>query len=73
MTKEQKALETEFRRGYMLATANIMRTHDADVIAEDVLRQYDGTGKINWRGIDPMETKILKPIAAEIVRKRKCS
>ena len=65
--------ELEFRRGYLLATANIMRTHDQGVIAEDVLGAYVTTGNINWRGIDPMEIKILKPIAAEIRRKRNIS
>ena len=66
--KLEAKLESAFRRGYYLATANIMRTHDQDVIAEDVLRQY---GAVNFRGIDPMEIKILKPIAAEMRRKSK--
>ena len=64
MTKEQE-LELEFRRGYYLATANIMRTHDADVIAADVLHSY---GKPDLKGIDPLEIKILKPIIAELRR-----
>lgn len=62
-----KQAELEFRRGYYLATANIMRTHGQDVIAMDVLRQY---GNVNFSGIDPMEVKILKPLAREIRRQK---
>jgi len=65
MTKEQE-LELEFRRGYYLACANIMRTHHCDMTTGDVFKQY---GKPNFKGIDPMEIKILKPIAAELRRK----
>jgi hypothetical protein len=65
MTNEQDA-ELEFRKGYYLATANILRTHDQSVIAEDVLKAY---GAVDFKGIDPMEIKLLKPIAAELKRK----
>lgn len=59
-------LELEFRRGYYLAVANILRTHGATQIAEDVLKAY---GPVDLKGIDPMEVKLLKPIAKELKRK----
>jgi hypothetical protein len=58
--------ELQFRRGYCIATANIIRTHGADVVAEDVLRGY---GEINFTGIDEFDVATLRPIADEIKRK----
>jgi hypothetical protein len=65
MTEAQKS-ELEFRRGYYLAVANIIRTHCEYTVAEDVLRGY---GTIDFKGIDPLEIKLLKRVASEIKRK----
>jgi hypothetical protein len=67
MTLEQQ-LELEFRRGYYAAVANLVRTHDQSTIAADVLRAY---GHVNFRGIDPGQSRVLRPIAVEIKRKDK--
>jgi hypothetical protein len=58
----------EFKRGYYLAVANIILTHGESVIAEDVLKNY---GKVDFKGIDPYDIEVLKPIAAEIARKQR--
>lgn len=60
--------ELAMRRGYYLAVANLMRLHDQDVMARDVLRQY---GKVDFKGIDPLEIEILKPIYAEMRRRER--
>lgn len=69
-TSIESRLQKEWKIGYLLAVANIIRTHREDTIAEDVLRQYAPDGNIDWSGIDPMDRKILRPIAREIRRKR---
>jgi hypothetical protein len=67
MTREQQ-IETAFRQGYYLAVANLMRMHDQEVMAVDVLRQIEPTGRANWNGIDPYDRKDLTPIFKEIRR-----
>lgn len=59
----ESKLDLEFRRGYYIAVANIMRTHGADVIAKDVLRGY---GNVDFEGIDPYDVKVLQPLADDI-------
>lgn len=63
MSEEQ----LEFKRGYFLAVANIMQTHDASVIAVDVLRAY---GHVDLRGIDEHDKNILRPLIAELKRQQ---
>ena len=58
--------ELEFRRGYYLATANLMKMHGQSTMAQDLLRNY---GAVNFRGIDAIDVDVLRPIAAEIRRK----
>lgn len=62
--KDELALE--FRRGYYLATANILTLHGADVAAQDVLKAY---GAVDFDGIDPYDRAKLQPIADELNRK----
>jgi hypothetical protein len=62
--------EREFRRGYYLAVATLLRQHGAALMGEDVLRAY---GPVNFDGIDPYVLRLLKPIAAEITRKASLS
>lgn len=64
MNMEQK-LELEFRRGYYLAVANLMRLHGCDVEARETLSQY---GHFNPEGIEEYDLKILRPLAKEIER-----
>jgi hypothetical protein len=64
-TPRESESDIAFRQGYYLAVATLMRQHDQEVMARDLLKAYGG---VDFRGIDPMERKILKPIAAEIKR-----
>lgn len=59
-------MRNEFKEGYYLAVANIVRTHGETTIAEDVLKEY---GAVDFSGIDPVDAKVLEPIAREIKRK----
>lgn len=58
--------ETEFRRGYYLAVATLVRQHGAESMGEDVPRAY---GAVDFGGIDAYDVEVLKPIADEITRK----
>jgi hypothetical protein len=60
--------ELEFRRGYYLAVANLMRLHGSEVEARDTLSNY---GKFNPEGIEEYDLKVLRPLAKEIERLRK--
>lgn len=62
-------IETAFRQGYYLAVANLMRMHDQETMAVDVLRQMALNGKPEWGGIDPYDKKELVPIFKELRRR----
>ena len=59
--------ELEFRRGYYLAVAVIIRSHDETQVAEDVLKAY---GPVDFEGIDGYDVEVLRPLQKEIDRKR---
>lgn len=63
-------LSLEFKRGYYIAVANMVRLHRCEVEARDTLEAY---GKIDFVGIDPYDVKTLKPLAAESKRLSKLS
>lgn len=54
-----------FERGYVCAVAEIIRTHGADVIAEDVLR---GLGSIDWNDIDETDRDTLAEVREQMER-----
>lgn len=57
-----------FKQGYFVAVATIMRTHDAEVIARDVLSAF---GEIDFAGIDTYEVQMLRPLLREIKRRER--
>ena len=63
----EEAKSLAFRQGYYIAVANIIRTHDEEVVAREVLAAY---GAVDFTGIDPYDLKVLKPLAKEIERLR---
>lgn len=65
---DERLLSVEFKRGYYMAVANLIRQHDQPVMARDVLSAY---GNVSFKGIDRMDVATLKPIAAEIRRTEK--
>jgi hypothetical protein len=69
MTHEQQ-IETAFRQGYYLAVANLMRMHDQEAMAVDVLRQIEPSGRANWKGIDLYDRKTLTPVFKELRRRK---
>ena len=62
---DEDRLDTEFRRGYYMAVANLMRLHDCDVLARDTLAAY---GKFDARGIAHCDLKVLRRLARETKR-----
>ena len=68
-TTQEQTTEIAFRQGYYLAVANLMRLHDQEIMAVDVMRQIEPDGRARWRGIDPYERKTLAPIFREIRRR----
>lgn len=54
--------ERDFRRGFYLAAAEVVRTHDQPTIAADLLRIF---GPVNFDGIDGYDREVLEPIAVE--------
>lgn len=67
MTKEKQS-EVEFRRGYYLAVANLMRLHGCEVQARDTLMNYGG---FNPEGIEEYDLDVLCPLAKEAARLKK--
>lgn len=55
----------EFKRGYFLAVANLVRMYDASTIAGHVLGAY---GQLDLAGIDEQDRRVLRPIIAELKR-----
>lgn len=53
--------ELSFRRGYYVAVAELIRTHDQPTIACDLLRQF---GAINFDGIDEYDRTALEAAIA---------
>jgi len=54
--REALAKTPTFEQGYVLAVAEIVRTHDNIRIARDVLR---GIGEVDWATIDEADIKTL--------------
>lgn len=51
-------VETNLRRGYYLAVANLVRLYDQPSMVADLLKQY---GPVDWSGIDEMDRTVLEP------------
>lgn len=49
--------EKAFQRGYVCAVATLVKSHGADVEADELLRAL---GSINWRWIDQYDKDNLK-------------
>jgi len=62
----------EFEKGYLCATAEILRTHDEPTIAKDV---FGGCAmpisKMRKIGIAEEDIEVLKPVVKEFYRRRK--
>ncbi|TGN08586.1 hypothetical protein [Leptospira bandrabouensis] len=62
----------EFEKGYLCATAEIIRTHGEDTIALDVFKGCPMTiNEMRKAGIEEFDIEALKPIVKEWRRKEK--
>lgn len=59
------ALNIGFNRGYVCATANVVRMYGEETLAEELLKCNNVT-----EDIDESDLEILKPVLKEIERKR---
>jgi len=58
-----------FTQGYCCAVANIMRTHDEETIAIDVLVAGASEKDAKESGVDERDMEVLRPLWKEIRRK----